>query len=102
MDTKALLPGSSHPPIEPRLGNMGRSIADRWAIHTMIKVLHEAGELEHAAGLVGELSSGIKENVEAALETEMGDQFVSQLNTPKLRQDCKMRLRFLLNEMKPT
>lgn len=87
-------------PIEPRLGNKGRSIADRWVIRILIKTLHDSGQLLEASALIADLCADIETNVNETLKSEMGDGYNLQLNTPALRQDCKDRLRYLLDGMK--
>ncbi len=100
MDSKKQSDWSSEDPLKPRLGTMGRSIADRWAIRIMIKRLRIADDLLTTSALIGDLSAGIEINVDKTLRNELGKEYDSQLNTPALRQDCEDRLQQLCKKMK--
>lgn len=99
MTSKKQSPWIPNSPLEPRLGNVGRSIADRWAIRIMIKALHDSDPLLTVSAFVADCCTDIKANVDETLKSELGTEYVAQLNTPALRQDCKNRLRCLLDEM---
>lgn len=87
-------------PIEPRLGNLGRAVADPWAFCMLAHVLRDPPLPTFAGALafLGNLCVDA-ENVGKVLEVELGDEYVARHNMPKLHEDCSKRLLFFTYEL---
>lgn len=88
------------PPIEPDLRSIGRSIADRWVIRTLIIQLISHSSPTEIAGMINWDSADINEKVEQTLELEFRLANEEKYNSCEVRKEAEDRIEYIVDQLK--